>query len=137
MPRESNAMSEAEIREFLCSIEWVALGVLDAAGAPAAAVAPAVVEGDQLFFAVAAGSAAAASLVRDPRCCCSADIFPTYYEIKGATVHGRASRVTPPSAVVAALEARARKHGLAGDLVYALPLLEDAFGFDFDKLARR
>jgi hypothetical protein len=135
MPREHNAMSEAELRDFLSAVEWVALGVLDASGAPVADTAPAMVSGDQLFFAVAPGSSSDAHLVRDPRCCCAADIFSSYREIKGTTVHGRAKRVEPDPSVAAALEARARAHGLAGGNVYAMPLLQDAFGFDFGKLA--
>jgi hypothetical protein len=137
MTRESNAMSEAELRDFLAAVEWVALGVLDADGAPAGGLAPAAVDGDRLFFGVGSGSAAEAALARDPRCCVSADVFPSYYEIKGATVHGRAGRAEPPPAIAAELASRARRHGLAADVVYALPLLDDAFGFDFAKLARR
>ncbi len=137
MARSHIAMSEAEIRAFLGPIAWVALGVLDPDGAPAADVAPACVRGDRLFFAVGAGTAAASSLARDPRCCCAADVCPSYYEIKGATVHGRAVRVDPDPAVAAALQANARAHGLRADVVYVLPLLEDTFGFDFGKLPRR
>jgi hypothetical protein len=137
MSREASAMSNAELRDFLGAVEWVALGVLDDAGRPVADVAPAVVSGDRLLFAVAPGSAVAAHLARDPRCCCAADVFPSYYEIKGATVHGVAKRVEPDPSVAMALAARAKAHGLPAGLAYALPLLDDAFGFDFDKLARR
>jgi nitroimidazol reductase NimA-like FMN-containing flavoprotein (pyridoxamine 5'-phosphate oxidase superfamily) len=137
MARESTAMSDAEIRAFLQTVEWVALGVLDAQGAPAAGVAPAVVSGDRLVFAVPADSPLAAALTRDPRCCASADVYPTYFEIRGATVHGRAERLASDPSLQAALEDRARRHGIATGPAYALPLLEDAFGFDFGKITRR
>jgi hypothetical protein len=137
MPRENNALSPEEIRAFLTSIEWVALGMLAADGSPEVDLVPAVVESDRLFFAVAPGSAAQANLARDPRCCCSADVFPTYYEIKGATVHGRAVPQEPSERVRATLRARARTHQLTDGLIYSLPLLDDAFGFDFSKIQRR
>lgn len=137
MARENTAMSPGEIREFLASIEWVALGMLSADGAPDVDFVPAMVEGDRLFFAVAPGSAAQANLARDPRCCCSADVFPTYYEIKGATVHGRAVAMEPSERVREALRVRAQAHRLPDGLVYSLPLLDDAFGFDFSKIQRR
>jgi pyridoxamine 5'-phosphate oxidase-like protein len=136
VPREGIAMSPEEIRTFLVAMEWVVLGVLDVEGAPLADVVPALVDGDEMFFAVASDSPTSMHLERDPRCCCSADVFPSYYEIKGATVHGRATRVTPTAAIVAALQTRARSHDLPADAVYAIPLLVDAFGFDFSRMAR-
>ena len=137
MPRENNAMSGTEICAFLRSAEWVALGVLDETGGPAATVVPAVVKAERLYFAVAPASPAQVALTRDSRCCCAIDVFPSYYEIKGATVHGRAARVDPDPALGRELERRARTHGLASGVVYAVPILEDSFGFDFAKLARR
>jgi hypothetical protein len=137
MAREHNTMSEAELRTFLQAVEWMGLGTLDAAGGPAAAVVPVVVQDDLVYFAVAPGSSAEHCLARDPRCCCAADVFPSYYEIKGATVHGKARRVEPGPSITMVLNERARRHGLSSGGVYALPLLDDAFGFDFSKLARR
>jgi hypothetical protein len=137
MARENNVMSGSELRTFLQPVEWMALGMLDATGAPAAAVVPVVVQDDLVYFAVAPGSSAEHCLARDPRCCCTADLFPSYYEIKGATVHGKAQRLEPDSSIMLKLDERALRHGLSSGDVYVLPLLDDAFGFDFGKLARR
>jgi hypothetical protein len=122
MARENNAMSLAEIATFLQTVEWVAPGLVD---------------GEQLFFAAPVGSAVEAALKRDARCCCSADVFPSYYDIKGATVHGAARPAPEQPEAAAALDRRAAAHGLAAGAVYALPLAADAFGFDFAKLERR
>jgi hypothetical protein len=132
--RENISMTTDELRSFLGSVEWVALGTLDEHGGPAASLAAAVMKQDRLFFVVAEESPAATHLSRDPRCCCTADIFPTYNQIKGATIHGHAQRSTDDHVVIAELARRAKAHGLADGIVYALPLLEDAFGFDFAKL---
>jgi nitroimidazol reductase NimA-like FMN-containing flavoprotein (pyridoxamine 5'-phosphate oxidase superfamily) len=137
MARENNAMSPADLRAFLATVEWMALGVLDAGGGPAASVVPVAVQDDFLYFAVEPGSSAEACLARAPRSCVTADVFPSYYEIKGGTVHGKAQLVGPDHSVKQVLDERARRHRLPGGSIYALPLLDDAFGFDFAKLARR
>jgi hypothetical protein len=137
MARENNAMSDSELRTFLQPVEWMALGMLDGSGGPAATVVPVVLQDDLVYFAVPPGSSAEHCLARDPRCCCSADVFPSYYEIKGATVHGKARRLEPDPSTRLKLDERARRHGLSSGGVYVIPLLDDAFGFDFAKLARR
>ena len=136
MAREDNSMSPDEIEAFLQGAEWLVLGFLNDDGGPQAAVVPAKVVGSSLHFAVAAGSASEACLKRDPRCCCTIDVFPSYYEIKGATVHGSAREVVD-EALAEDLAARATAHGLAAGNVFAISLLEDSFGFDFAKLERR
>ncbi|MGE0384650.1 MAG: pyridoxamine 5'-phosphate oxidase family protein [Gammaproteobacteria bacterium] len=132
-------MSAAEIRAFLAGVEWVAIGTLDASGAPHADAAAALLAGERLWFAVASASPAAAHLDRDPRVCCAADVFPSYYEIKGVTVHGRARRADPGEAarVRAELAARAGRQELAADEIWWVPALEDGFGFDFARIAAR
>jgi hypothetical protein len=102
---------------------------------PAVSVPTGIVNG--LAPAVETGSAVEMRLLRDVRCCCSADVFPSYYEIKGATVHGRATRVDAVGTIFKELEERAGKHGLAAGTTFALPISDDAFGFDFGKLALR
>jgi hypothetical protein len=136
MAREDNSMSRSELEAFVSSAEWMVLGVLDQAGGPQGALVPARVSGGLLHFAVPPGSATEESLLRDPRCCCTIDVFPSYYEIKGATVHGSARRVDDAD-IAEELAARAVRHGLSGGSVYAIPLHEDCVGFDFAKLERR
>jgi nitroimidazol reductase NimA-like FMN-containing flavoprotein (pyridoxamine 5'-phosphate oxidase superfamily) len=137
MARENNSMSQAEIEAFVSSVEWMVLGVLDEAGAPQGSPVATMASGGLLYFTVPAASAVEACLIRDPRCCCTVDVFPSYYEIRGATVHGSASKVAADAAITAELAARAARHGLSNGPVFAIPLLDDAFGFDFAKLQRR
>ena len=135
MPRENNSMSNAELRNFLGALEWAALGTLSAEGAPAPCLVPIVVQGDRVYFS--APESAAANLARDARCCLCADVFPSYYEIKGATVHGGAARINASPGVADELIRRAKTHGLGVGPIYTLPLLQDCFGFDFGKIERR
>jgi hypothetical protein len=88
MPRETIAMTRDELRVFLGAQRWVALGTLDPDGTPVGELAPATLDGDRLCFAVPRGSRADDNIRRDPRVCCAADEFPSYYEIRGAVAHG-------------------------------------------------
>jgi nitroimidazol reductase NimA-like FMN-containing flavoprotein (pyridoxamine 5'-phosphate oxidase superfamily) len=119
--REQIALTRAELTEFLGAQRWVTLATLDADGTPAAEIVPAVLDGERLCFAVARGSRAHENVERDPRVACAADEFPSYYEIRGATVHGRA-------------QPHAAGDRLGADWIeYAIPL-DDAFSFDFRKI---
>jgi nitroimidazol reductase NimA-like FMN-containing flavoprotein (pyridoxamine 5'-phosphate oxidase superfamily) len=119
--REQIALTRDELTTFLAAQRWVTLATLDADGTPAAEIVPAVLDGERLCFAVARGSHAHENVERDPRVACAADEFPSYYEIRGVTVHGRA-------------ESRAPGDRLGADWVeYAVPL-DDTFSFDFRKI---
>jgi hypothetical protein len=136
VPRENNAMSITELQSFVATVEWAALGTLSAEGAPAANLVPIVVQEDHVYFSVP--ESAAANIARDARCCICADVFPSYHEIKGATVHGAAACVdTSPGGIAHELRRRAKTHGLDVGLIYTLPLLQDSFGFDFGRVQRQ
>ena len=135
MPRENDAMSNTELRSFLGTVEWAALGTLSTEGAPVPNLVPIVVQQDRVYFSVP--ESAAANLARDARCCVCVDVFPSYYEIKGATVHGAAARVDASPGVADELKRRAKAHGLGLGPIYTLPLFQDSFGFDFGKIERR
>ena len=94
MAREAIAMTRDELLAFLDAQRWVALGTLDPDGTPVGDLAPAVLDGERLCFAVPRGSRADDNIRRDPRVCCAADEFPSYYEIRGAVAHGRAEAHT-------------------------------------------
>jgi nitroimidazol reductase NimA-like FMN-containing flavoprotein (pyridoxamine 5'-phosphate oxidase superfamily) len=138
MPRESIAMSTVECVAFLAAQRWVALGTLDAGGGPWSSLAPAALDGDSLYFGVPEASREQRNLARDARACCAADQFPSYYEIRGVTAHGRARSVTDP-AELARVKPRLDPKGLPGWhrdaalAVFALPL-DDLFSFDFAKI---
>src|SRR5262245_2779871 len=124
-------MSDDELREFLAAQDWMVLATLDPDGSPAGDVVPTVLAQERLYFAVAPAGPSHQNLTRDPRACCAADVFPSYYEIRGAMVHGHAeAATTPPGA-----------HGVAraaagGAVVFALPL-DDVASFDFAKIRNK
>ena len=132
-------MSPGEVGEFLSGQRWVVLGTLDADGGPWAELAPCALEAGELYFRVGRGSRAHANLRRDPRVCCAADAFPSYYEIRGVTAHGTARRVDDPR-LQDRLRARLTDPGVpvadpAGEdsELFSLPL-DDVFSFDFAKI---
>ena len=91
MPREPIAMSTEEVAAFIGPKPWIVLGTLDEDGSPWGDLAASLIDGERIVFAVPAGTRAAANIERDPRVVCMNDQYPTYYEIKGVTVHGRPS----------------------------------------------
>ena len=132
MPRESIAMSNEELTAFLGAKPWVVVGTLDQDGSPWGDLAASLIDGGRLVFAVPAGTRAAANIERDPRVVCMNDQYPTYYEIKGVTVHGRAERLKDP-ALAARLPADPIDRGAADRAFYAVPL-DDITSFDFTKI---
>ena len=132
-------MLPKEIEMLLVGQRWVVLATLDADGSPWADLAACVLDGDEIYFLVCRGTRSFANVERDARVCCSIDIFPSYYEIKGATIHGRARRVGDAS-LRERLAPRLARPGVpvadeAGDRsdLFALPL-DDVFSFDFGKI---
>ena len=131
-------MSPAEVLEFLRDESWLVLATLDADGSPFGDVVPAMLDGETLCFCVSRNGRSRANIARDDRVCCSTDRFPSYYEIKGVTVHGRAREFTDP-AVVARIVPRCSALGLevgADRAVYALGL-DDVSSFDFAKIRNK
>ena len=124
MPREAISMTREEMLAFLATQRWVALGTLDPDGTPAGDVVPVVLEGERIRFAVPRGSRADDNIRRDPRVCCAADEFPSYYEIRGAVAHGRA-------------EPHPTGDALGPDWTeYSIPL-DDVMSFDFRKVRNK
>jgi nitroimidazol reductase NimA-like FMN-containing flavoprotein (pyridoxamine 5'-phosphate oxidase superfamily) len=119
--RESISMTPQEIRALLAETRWVVLGTLGERGEPVGSLVRCALVGDRLCFAVARDSETERQIERDPRVCAATDRYPSYYEIRGVTLHGRAERVEPPP-------------GLAGaGATWALGL-DDALSFDFSKI---
>ena len=132
MPRESIAMSAEELTAFIGAKPWVVVGTLDEDGSPWGDVAASLIDGRRLVFAVPNGTRAAANIERDPRVVCMNDQYPTYYEIKGVTIHGRAEPVDDP-ALAARLPSDPIDRNAADRTVYAVPL-NDVTSFDFTKI---
>jgi nitroimidazol reductase NimA-like FMN-containing flavoprotein (pyridoxamine 5'-phosphate oxidase superfamily) len=135
VPRERIEMSRAEVLDFLRDERWMVLATLDADGGPFGDIVPVVLDDETFYFRVLRGTRSHANIARDDRVCCSSDRFPSYYEIKGVTVHGRAREVTDP--VVAGRVAPRLSEGVpeveAGGAFYALGL-DDVSSFDFAKI---
>ena len=132
MPRESIAMSNEELSAFIGAKPWIVVGTLDEDGSPWGDVAASLIEGGRLIFAVPDETRAAANIERDPRVVCMNDQYPTYYEIKGVTIHGRAEPVDDP-ALAARLPSDPIDREAADRTVYAVPL-DDVTSFDFTKI---
>ena len=132
MPRESIAMSNEELSAFIGAKPWIVVGTLDEDGSPWGDVAASLIEGGRLIFAVPNGTRAAANIERDPRVVCMNDQYPTYYGIKGVTIHGHAEPVDDP-AIAARLPSDPIDRDAADRTVYAVPL-EDVTSFDFTKI---
>ncbi len=132
MPRESIAMSNEELSAFIGAKPWVVVGTLDEDGSPWGDVFASLIEGGRLIFAVPNGTRAASNIERDPRVVCMNDQYPTYYEIKGVTIHGHAERLGDP-ALAARLPSDPIDRNAADRAVYAVPL-DDVTSFDFTKI---
>jgi hypothetical protein len=124
MGREAIAMTPAELRAFLAAQRWVVLATIAADGTPVGEPVPSRLVDDHVRFALLHGSRSHDNITADPRVACAADVFPSYYEIQGATVHGRAEPVPGDGR-------------LGPDWIeYQVPL-DDVFSFDFRKIQRK
>jgi Pyridoxamine 5'-phosphate oxidase len=122
MPREAIEMTRAELLDFVGAQRWMVLGTLDDDGTPAGDLVPVRLVGERLRFAVPRGSRAERNVARDARVCCAADEFPSYYEIRGVVVHGRAEPSTADD--------------LGADWAEYALALDDVASFDFRKIRR-
>ncbi len=138
MPRESIAMSREELLAFLKDERCLALGTLDESGRVWPDAAACLLQGETLYFRIPRRSRSHANIRRDARVCCSLDRFPSYYEIKGATLHGMAREVSD-RAVRPALDGLpdpVTGRDDADGAFYAIGL-DDVASFDFAKIKRR
>jgi len=90
MPRPRIAMTAAEAAAFLATKRVAIVAALAADGAPDGEPAELSCAGDVLAFRLPAGGPAHRNLLRDPRVVCTVEEFPSYAEIRGVSVHGRA-----------------------------------------------
>ena len=128
MARERISMSRGEVLDFLKRQHCMMIVTLGDAGEPTGDIGRAALDGETLFLGV--GPEARKNLRRDPRMCCANDEYPTYYQIKGVTAHGRAREISDP--------ALRRKVGLEQPelAVFALEL-DDVLSFDFAKIKKK
>src|SRR5437868_4880049 len=100
MPREQISMTPAEVAAFLAGKRRAVVGMRGLDGGPdAEPVAFAYADG-VATFEVSHDGPAHRSLVADGRVVCSVEEFPSYAQIKGVALHGRAVVVAESDAVV-------------------------------------
>lgn len=83
-------MAATDVDAFLATRRHVALAMVDDTGAPDVTIVPSRFEADRLVLDLAGSEQACARLVADQRVCCAAEVCPSYYELRGVSVHGRA-----------------------------------------------
>ena len=115
--RPDISMSADEVRGFLATKRRAVVAALDA-GAPVGTVAEIRLLETVVEVTLAHDDPVRVVLAVDDRVCVIAEQFPTYYEIKGEAVHGRAQPVD----------------GIGGR-TFRLSL-DDPTSFDFGKLPR-
>ena len=91
-PRRDIAMTPEEIDAFLGSQSQVVVAGVPSQGAVQGAVGHLRYEGGRVGFSLRADDPVAGLLAHDDRACCVVEQFPSYYEIMGVLLHGRATR---------------------------------------------
>ncbi len=138
MPRESITMTLDDATAFLQGRTWVALATLEPDGSPWADIVPSLLQQDRLFFKLPTGSRSHANIQRDQNVCCANDQYPTYYEIKGVVIHGKAERIDEDDIPLGLRDRPDPLQKVAGPegACYAVPVA-DVVSFDFSKIVRR
>jgi hypothetical protein len=110
-------MSPEEIRAFLATQPRTVVVGVDGKS-PVATMGSLKLDGDSLRVAVPEEDPVAGLLAKDDRVCVVVDQFPTYYEIKGVSAHGRAAQQAVDT----------------GWFTFTLAL-DDVVSFDFSKIS--
>jgi hypothetical protein len=113
-PRESIRMTGDEMTAFLQQQPAAVLARLLPDGQPDAAIVPSRFEEGALALSV--DDVTLVALAVDDRVCCAVEVCPSYYEIRGVSVHGRAVPAADGSVHVT---------------------VDDATSFDFGKIRAR
>jgi nitroimidazol reductase NimA-like FMN-containing flavoprotein (pyridoxamine 5'-phosphate oxidase superfamily) len=110
MPREHAdiTMTPEELREFLQSDDRLVIASLDAHGGGWVDAAAFTFFEDRVYFRLPVETRSVRNIQRDNRVCCVIESKPaaaSYYDIKGAMLHGAADAVTGPAVPAAVREA--------------------------------
>lgn len=100
MPREHSriAMTDEELTEFLASDQRLVLATVSPDGGSWGDVVAYVAADERVYFKVPENTVSAANIAADPRVCCVVECLPTngsYYDIRGAIMHGIAEPAEP------------------------------------------
>ncbi|MBM4406372.1 MAG: pyridoxamine 5'-phosphate oxidase family protein [Chloroflexi bacterium] len=137
MPRESIALTHDELVAFASNERWCVVATNDEDGGLWADAAACCVADGTFYFRLPRETRAFANILKDDRVCCILERAPAYYEIKGASIHGKASIVINGMLLGSLIPLLERggdpvSAGARGD-VYSLPLT-DVASFDFAKI---
>lgn len=94
-----------------------------------------------MYFRVPLDTRSYANIRKDNRVCCIADRYPSYFEVKGVMVHGRAAYVMDQDAIKWAGAAFLSIPNPVQNLIprsdlYCV-LLDDVASFDFSKIRNK
>ncbi|HEX5585749.1 MAG TPA: hypothetical protein VFZ17_00435 [Acidimicrobiia bacterium] len=118
MAKRDIRMSDDEIARFLAAQSTATVIGSPPSGAPSAAVGRLEYDDGAVAFSVHDDDPVVALLADDDRTCCVVEQFPSYYEIAGVMLHGRARR---------------RDAAAPGEATFDLAV-EKVVSFDFAKL---
>lgn len=144
MPREHSriVMTDEELSAFLASDSRLVLATLDGDGGTWADVVAYVAIDDVLYIKVPTTTRSFRNIERDARVCCVVESLPTngsYYDIRGAIVHGPAQPLAPghlARGALSTLEDPISPGSTADSAVYSVEL-GDHTSFAFSKIRYR
>lgn len=146
MPREhaNIKMDPEELRAFLASDSRCIVATVTEDGSPWADAAACCFVNDRLYFRVPVHTRTYRHLHHDDRVCCVIESKPTgssYYDIKGAMLHGPAQPLGDGEAgevasIMAALPDPVEPERAANGAIYSVGL-EDSTSFSFQKIRYR
>jgi nitroimidazol reductase NimA-like FMN-containing flavoprotein (pyridoxamine 5'-phosphate oxidase superfamily) len=145
MPREhaSIKMELDELRSFLDSDVRCVVATMGAGDRPWADAAAYVFEGDRLYFSIFTSTRTFENIAHDARVCCVVEAKPedsSYYDIKGAMLHGIAQPIEGDAIHVherlAALSDPLEPERQGERAVFSVGL-DDSTSFSFDKIQYR
>jgi len=145
MPREHShiKMTEEELTAYLASFNRLVLATIDADDNPWADVVAYRFLDGRAYFRVPPGTRSAANIARDPRVCCVVESKPdisSYYDIKGAMLHGHAEELAGDAAAIQAALGQVPdpvEPGLGTEGTIFSVGLDDATSFAFEKIRYR
>ncbi len=145
MAREhaSIKMTPEELRAYLAADHRLIVATLDADDAPWADGAAYTFVDDRVYFRIPTDSKTFANIQRDDRVCCVVESKPTissYYDIKGAMLHGHADTlVDADQGIASKLDAIPDpvEPGRTGEWAILSVGLDDSTSFSFDKIQGR
>jgi nitroimidazol reductase NimA-like FMN-containing flavoprotein (pyridoxamine 5'-phosphate oxidase superfamily) len=139
-------MGHDELREFLRSDNRLVVATQDKEGTPWVDAVACHFATERMYFCVAPNTRTQANIEVDPRVCCVMESKPTissYYDIKGAMLHGTVEKLADEGeiaqavrAALAQIEDPVTKVMPAAGTIYSVDLL-DSTSFAFEKIAYR